>query len=133
MTIDCDSPFDEVTIPGSIIISPYHPNNYDNHMDCQTTIRFAVGQIVTITIEEFAVEAHGTCRWDYLNVYDGNSTTSPMIGSKLCGIGTHVGTKIQATGNAMTILFHTDYSVTKSGFKLLANAGKNYDLIVFQI
>ena len=56
-----------------------------------------------------------------------------MIGSKLCGIGTHVGTTIQATGNAMTILFHTDNVVRESGFKLVANAGKNFDLIVFQI
>ena len=56
-----------------------------------------------------------------------------MVGSKLCGIGTHVGTTIQSTGNAMTILFHTDGSVTKSGFKLVVNAGKNFDLIVFQI
>ena len=120
-------------MPGSNITSPNYPNNYPNGKDCQTTIRFAVDQIVTVTFEAFAVEAHSTCAWDYLAIYDGDSTNSPMIGSKLCGIGTHVGTTIQATGNAMTILFHTDNVVRESGFKLVANAGKNFDLIVFQI
>ena len=133
-TIDCHSPFDEVTIPGTNIISPNYPNDYDNWKDCRTTIRFAVGQIVSITFEAFAVGGHWLfgCR-DYLEIYDGDTTASPMIGSKLCGIGTHVGTTIQATGNAMTILFHTNFFRTESGFKLVANAGKNFDLIVFQI
>ena len=128
--IDCHSPFDEVTIPGSNITSPNYPNNYDNRKDCQTTIRFAVGQIVNITFEAFDVEHNSACSWDYLKIYDGDtSTNSPIIGSKLCGIGTHVGTTIQSTGNAMTILFHTDSVVTKRGFKILANVGKNYRII----
>ena len=133
ITIDCDSPFDEVTIPKTKIISPNYPNDYDNSKNCQTTIRFAVDQVVYITFEAFAVEAHSTCYFDYLEIHDGDTISSPILGSKLCGIGTHVGTTIQSTGNAMTILFSTDSSATEGGFKLVANAGKNSDLIAFQI
>jgi len=121
ITIDCDSPFDEVTDSGTTITSPNYPSNYDNRKDCQVTIRFAADQIVSITLEAFNVESHSTCVWDYLAVHDGDSTSSNLIGSKLCGTDP-AGSTIQSTGNTMTLHFHTDGSVTRSGFKINVNS-----------
>ena len=78
---------------------------------------------MSITLEEFDVESNSACSWDYLAVYDGDSTSSPLIGSKLCGTS-HNGTTIQSTGNTMTLHFHTDGSVIRRGFKIYANSGK---------
>ena len=125
--IDCDSPFDEVTDSGTTITSPNYPSNYYNGLDCQVTIRFAADQVVSITLEAFNVESHSTCVWDYLAVHDGDSTSSNLIGSKLCRTD-HVGSTIKSTGNTMTLHFHTDSSETRSGFKINVISGKKYDL-----
>ena len=125
--IDCDSPFDEVTDSGTTITSPNYPSNYDNGKDCQVTIRFAADQIVSITLESFDVESHSTCAYDYLAVHDGDSTCSNLIGPKLCGTD-HAGLTIRSTGNTMTLHFHADGIVRRSGFKINVNSGKKYDL-----
>ena len=54
--IDCDSPFDdEVTFPGTTIISPNYPTNYGVNKDCQMKIRFAEGQRVVIRFLDFEI------------------------------------------------------------------------------
>ena len=115
-----------MTVVGTTITSPNYPNDYGNHRDCQVSIRFSGNQTVTIRLEAFNVESHSTCTWDYLAVHDGDSTSSSLIGSKLCGTS-HEGSTIQSTGNTMTLHFHTDGSVTRSGFKINVNSGTNYD------
>ena len=115
--IDCESPFDEVTIPGSTITSPNYPNNYDNSENCQLMIRFATNAIVSLTFEEFNTES--CC--DYLYLHEGSSISSPMIGSKLSGTSP-ARTKINSTGNTINLRFYSDGSVTRTGFKIYADA-----------
>ena len=120
--IDCNSPFDEViTTPGTVIISPNHPNNYDNNRDCQITIHFS--ERVRILFEAFNIESHSSCAYDYLEVRDGDSSTSDLIGSKLCG--TSIPGAMESSGSTMTLILHTDYSVVRSGFKITTELGKN--------
>ena len=83
VTIDCDTPFDEVNTPGTRIISPNHPSNYENSKDCQITIRFS--ERVRIRFEAFNIESHSSCAYDYIQVRDGDNANSNPIGSKLCG------------------------------------------------
>ena len=66
-------------------------------------------------------------------MYDGDSTDSPIIGSKLCGsvLDIGIGKKVVSTGNVMTLHFHTDYSVTESGFKVIANVEGKYIIANF--
>ena len=126
LTIDCQPPYDEITIPEIAIISPNFPNNYDNDKDCQLKIRFYANQTVLITFDAFEVESQTTCGYDFLAIYDGGTTNSPMLETKLCGQNA-AGRTIQSTGNTMTLHFHTDSSVTKSGFKIkvsIASEGK---------
>ena len=79
-------------------------------------IRFPVDQKVSITFESFDVEYHSSCGFDFLAVYDGDSSSSPIIGSSHCGT-IAPGTTINSTQNLMTILFHSDSSATEAGFK----------------
>ena len=124
ITIDCSSPFDEVVIPGTTIMSPNYPNAYNNSLDCQVTIRFAGSDTVLIEFDPvYEIESHSTCAYDYLDARDGPSANSPLIGgSRHCGMAEPA--PIQSTGNSMTLVFHTDSSVTKTGFKIVANPGK---------
>ena len=121
--IDCESPFDEVTENGTTITSTNYPSNYENSQDCQATIRFASDEIVRITFEAFDVEEHDDCIYDYLEIHDGDGTSSPSIGSKLCGTGP-LGNTLHSTGNVMTLHFHSDYSGAETGFKALVRVIK---------
>ena len=54
------------------------------------------------------IESHSSCGWDYLEL--GDSST------RLCG--TDAGQEFTSSGNVVTVSFHTDGSVTRTGFTL---------------
>ena len=130
--MDCVAPFDEITIPGTIITSPNYPGNYSNKMECQLTIRFAADEIVKITLDEFDVEGEfDRCWYDYLTLYDGDTTSSRIIDKELCGYSAR-GKTFKSTGNVMTLFFKSDDSVTRPGFKIYANNGMfNFKFLFF--
>ena len=72
--------------------------------------------------EEFAVENDSTCDYDWLEVHDGGSPDSEMIGEKLCG--NDVPGPIESTGNSMTLVFHSDRNKEYRGFKIKTDPGK---------
>ena len=113
--IDCKSRYNEIVNPGTIIITPNHPGNYENNKICQVRIRFS-GR-VRIRFEKFDVETASSCRYDFLEVRDGDSSTSNLIGSKLCG--NNIPNPIESSTSSMTLIFHTDGSVVRSGFKIV--------------
>ena len=127
VTIDCESPFEEVTVNGTTIMSTNFLYDYENSTDCQVTIRFATDQVVAISLEVFNVEESddGECDFDYLVVYDGNSTGSSKIGPKLCDVGNKLaGITLRSTGNEMTLHFSADNLISRRGFRIFAYAGK---------
>ena len=119
-----------------MITSPNFPNDYEDKKDCQITIKFASDKAVEIAILSFDIESHSSCYYDYLAVYEGeysagngtNSSDSSIIGSRLCGTG-HIGRTIRSKGNIMTLYFHSDGSVVRAGFRIIARAGKSHNLI----
>ena len=123
--MDCNSPYDELTVPGTIIVSPNHPGSYDNNMDCRIIIKFEQGEKVLLQFLAFDVESHSGCGYDYLEIRDGGESNSNVIGSKLCG--GNISNPIISTGNTMYLRFKTDADVTRSGFKIKAEIGKIYD------
>ena len=121
-TIDCSPPFNEITAPGTIIMSPNYPSPYDNSLDCQVTVRFSDNRPVLIQFDPlFDIESHSSCNYDYLEVREGASARNNLIVSKLCG-DTNPD-PIQSTGNSMTLIFHSDNSISRAGFKITVNLG----------
>ena len=124
VAINCDSTLiEEVHVPGTTIISPNHPNDYNNNMDCQTTIRFSAGERISIQFLAFDIEENSECVWDWLEIRDGDSADSSLLGSKLCG-DTNPD-PIESTSNTLTLVFHSDSSVVRSGFMIKAEIGKS--------
>ena len=78
-------------------------------------VEMKVMSFLCVRFQMFELEAHSTCAYDYLDVYDGPSLNSPLIG-RYCG---HVipTEQIRTTSNTMTINFITDFSVVRAGFR----------------
>ena len=122
----------QISIPGTTITSPNYPNSYENNIDCVVALRFPAGSTVLIEFDQqYEIESHDSCNYDYIEVRDGPSVDSNLIGNeRLCG--STAPAPIQSTGNTMTLIFHTDGSFTKTGFKIVANPGKYEQLEIQQ-
>lgn len=92
-------------------------SGYSNLEDDTLTVypRVAEGKI-KISFEQFEIEHEQNCQYDYLNIYDGPDTDSPLVGT-YCG--STVPSDIVSThpSGALTFVFHSDRSSTYSGWK----------------
>lgn len=91
-------------------------SNYGNNLDFTMTFypQSANGRI-TVQFSSFELEAQSNCSYDYLKIYNGPGTTSPLLGT-WCGTnspGTLTSTHVSG---ALTFKFHSDNSVTKPGW-----------------
>ena len=120
--MDCMSPYKTVLATAGSVTSTHYPNDYNNDQDCQLIITLSLGSRVSIQFESFDIEQESDCDYDWLEIREGASASSPLIGYKLCG-SSNPGT-ILSTGNSITLIFHSDGSVTASGFKLKFEEGK---------
>ena len=69
-----------------------------------------------LTFESFDLEAHSSCKYDFVQISFGS------VEQKYCG--SNKPTPIISSGNTMTVLFHTDGSVNGNGFKATWKAVK---------
>merc|ERR1719447_2778906 len=95
------------------IQSDNHPNNYPINQDKTYEISVSAGKKIKITFEEFNLEHNWRCGWDYLMIVDGNGNT---ILDKSCGATKPAAVTSQT--NKVKVIFHSDYSVTSTGFKI---------------
>ena len=73
--------------PNGILTSPSYPDNYPYSADCAYTISQPTGSIILLTFHSMDIEEDTwcpTCSCDYLEIRDGSSAASPLLG-KLCG------------------------------------------------
>ena len=88
-------------------------------MEDGTVIIAPVGaDSVRIDFNSFSVESGNgpTCNYDYLEVYDGNSTAATLIG-QYCDNNLPPA-YITSSGPALTLVFHSDQSLNYLGFEL---------------
>ena len=102
---------------GTIFDSGGDGGNYGANEDATVTISPFGALTVDLTFPFFDVEAGpGTsCDFDYLEVYDGDSEFSPLIG-RYCN--NEIPTAISSTGPSITVLFHSDGEVQDPGFEI---------------
>ena len=121
-----------LTEPSGEISSPGYPGPYPSNLACEWIIQGAPGDIIELQFLDFEIEGNRksrngrrngrnrrrkerslTCLYDFVSIYDGSSTDSPLIGT-YCG--NVAPTNILSTGNELLITFTTDDSTALSGF-----------------
>ena len=77
---------------------------------------------VALKFQSFEIENHDNCVYDFLEIRDGDSSDSPLLGT-FCGY--KMPKDIKSTTNSLWIKFVSDGSVQKAGFS--ASFMKEYD------
>ncbi|HNW90279.1 MAG TPA: C25 family cysteine peptidase [Bacteroidales bacterium] len=99
-------------------LQDYLPNSNDT-----ITISVPGASSINLHFADFDVEQgdNGTCNYDNLQVFNGNATTSPLIG-KYCSLaGNTPPANIVSTGNAITLLMYSDGYVNGRGYVIEFN------------
>ncbi|XP_053567000.1 embryonic protein UVS.2-like [Bombina bombina] len=98
--------------PG-VITSPGYPNLYPPSVDCFWIITAPPQKTVLIYFNVFNLETYTYCRYDYVRIYDGKTTSSPLIGT-FCSKRSF---NIASSGTSMLIKFHSDNTNQYTGFQ----------------
>lgn len=93
--------------------SPNFPKPYPTRVDCEWIIRTRLGQVINLHFEYFDVEGSTLCRYDYVSVHDGRTTSSRQI-AKFCA--SVIPVSLQSSSNFMFVKFHSDTRRTYKGF-----------------
>lgn len=89
--------------------------NYPSNQSAHITISPVGATNVQLNFVYFDVEEEATCDYDRLNVYDGPSVASPLIGSYCNGSEPGI---ITSTGPSITVRFQSDYVYELGGFEI---------------
>ncbi|XP_018431933.1 PREDICTED: ovochymase-1 [Nanorana parkeri] len=92
-----------------------YPITYMNGLDCWWTLDSSSDHRIQIFIIDLYLKESPNCTWDALNIYDGASNRTHLLGS-LCGNVSNL--TLQSSGSHLTLHFHTDESVTGRRFHL---------------
>uniref|UniRef100_A0A8C5C907 Metalloendopeptidase n=1 Tax=Gadus morhua TaxID=8049 RepID=A0A8C5C907_GADMO len=112
----------EVRKDNGQIQSPNYPDDYRPNKVCVWKISVASGFHVGLTFQSFEIERHDSCAYDYLEVRDGLTESSPLLG-RFCGYDKP--DDIKTSSNQLWMKFVSDGSVNKAGFA--ANFFKEMD------
>ncbi|XP_054258423.1 tolloid-like protein 2 [Macrosteles quadrilineatus] len=93
--------------------SPNYPEDYEPNKECVWVLAAPQDYQVALKFQSFEVENHDNCVYDYVEVRDGPSQDSPLLG-KFCGY--KLPPDLHSSGNKLFIKFVSDSSVQKAGF-----------------
>ena len=92
---------------------PSYPLDYTSSQSCEYIIRTAPGKKITLDFEFFNLEGASDCRYDSLDIHDGELVSDRLVG-KYCG--PRDLKDIKSTGNALFLKFTSDTSTQDKGF-----------------
>uniref|UniRef100_A0A8D0GFF0 Cubilin n=1 Tax=Sphenodon punctatus TaxID=8508 RepID=A0A8D0GFF0_SPHPU len=102
-----------LTTPSGIFTSPNYPMPYYHNSECYWLLKSSRGSPYELQFDQFHLEFHERCSYDYLAVYDGNSTNAKMLG-EFCG--NQIPASIRSTWDSMYVKLRTDISLGGGGF-----------------
>ncbi|XP_046803472.1 uncharacterized protein LOC111675712 isoform X2 [Lucilia cuprina] len=96
------------------LYSPDYPNDYPKNINCTRVITAPKGQIIRLDFRNsFNIEEKDECKFDFLEIRDGQYGFSNLIG-KYCG--TDFPPEITSKERYLWLHFHSDESIEYSGF-----------------
>ena len=98
--------------PGNLT-SPGFPEDYPNKLYTSDVIAVNSDQLILITFTHINIEEGSQCRYDYLEITDGNGDV--LLG-RTCG--QILPSEISSASNEVHITFRTDNGGVRSGWKL---------------
>jgi N-acetyl-anhydromuramyl-L-alanine amidase AmpD len=109
---------------GSFYDSGGPGGNYQNDQRTTTLIQPSGATNVTLTFTRFSLENN----WDYMYIYDGASTTSPLLGRFT---GTALPGTFTSSGGSLLLDFRSDCATVDSGWAVSysSNSGSGADVI----
>ncbi|KAM9367021.1 inactive serine protease PAMR1 [Symphorus nematophorus] len=88
---------------------------YPTNARCEWTVQVERGSSIELRFSLLSLESYHNCRYDYVEVRDGDGLSSPVIG-RFCG--DQLPPPIKSSGNTMHILFTSDGYNNFDGFVL---------------
>ena len=104
--------------PSGTITSPEYPSNYGADLHCQWHLQVRAGVLIEINFTDFMLEHSDGCMNDYVELYDGKTDQSHVIG-RYCGYGQDHDVPrgiIKGSTNLMTVKFVTNDFIETKGF-----------------
>ncbi|XP_041635927.1 procollagen C-endopeptidase enhancer b [Cheilinus undulatus] len=110
-----------LVIDSGIVASEGFPSPYKPNSKCTWYITVPEGHVVMLSFRLFDLEADPTCRYDYLDVYNGHSRLVQKLG-RFCG--TFRPGALISTSNTMMLELVSDDATGGRGFLAAFSAGK---------
>ncbi|XP_030854951.1 uncharacterized protein LOC115929588 [Strongylocentrotus purpuratus] len=102
--------------PGTLK-SPKYPGKYPPSLECRWHYKALPGNVINVQMRDFMVEKVPDCEFDYVQIFDGNTTEATQLTEKRCGFEwTDI---ITSTSNQILVVFVSDSEVMKTGFNAL--------------
>ncbi|GIV23045.1 MAG: hypothetical protein KatS3mg025_0704 [Bacteroidia bacterium] len=100
----------QLTAPSGSFSDGSGNSDYTNRADCRWLIQPPGATWVRLSFTSFTTEAN----YDFVRVYDGPTTSSPLLGSYS---GTTLPPTLTSTGGSMLVVFTSDSSITRAGWE----------------
>lgn len=97
----------------SIIQSPNWPDHYRPSKECVWHVRADENHQISLRFDAFDLESHDSCAYDYIEIHDGDSLSSELIG-RFCG--NRIPEPILSSGQSLLVKFVSDSDVNRGGF-----------------
>ncbi|XP_053948471.1 cubilin homolog [Anastrepha ludens] len=94
---------------------------YEHMAQCAWVIRTNESLVLNVTFNAFELEDATECRFDWLQINDGRSAASQIIG-RFCGAHKPRGGNIISSSSDLYLWFRSDNSTAKAGFELEWNS-----------
>ncbi|GIY27723.1 cubilin [Caerostris extrusa] len=106
-TSSCDQVFDSKKF---ILVSPNHPRDYDNGLNCRYVIRRSSEDVCRLEMQflRFDVESSSDCEYDYLAIN----------GEKICGLIENTTRTYLFQDYEKQLTFHSDSGTSRPGFMI---------------
>lgn len=104
-------------VTGTLEYPPGNSTSYGNNARCAWLLRTDEDKVLNVTFSKFNLEDSETCSFDFLQIHDGRTSASQLLG-RFCGNKMPMGGNFLSTRDSLYMFFRSDASHSLDGFKL---------------